>query len=344
VPISLGAALIASANPIPGLWYVTALGINWTLGIASYLILPSLGPIFAAPDLYSTLPDTGTSALQQALIYERHEALAGGGAQSIAAFASLHVSVVLTAALIATLLKVNRVLRYALWVYLGLTMLATLYFGWHYVADDLAGIAIGLIAVPVAGIATGHLKPTVPERWRAVIPNALTAGRIAVVPLVVWLLIWDGGLSMTAALLFATASVSDAYDGFLARRWNVTSSFGALLDPFADKLLVLGSLGALAAVDRVPWWIVGVVAAREVWVTLLRAQARRGGVVVAAGPLGKLKMCVQVGTLLVLMTFDVSGASLDLLLGAMAAITIGSGVEVALRAHRDTAPLAAPAT
>jgi CDP-diacylglycerol--glycerol-3-phosphate 3-phosphatidyltransferase len=344
VPISLGAALIASANPIPGLWYVTALGINWTLGIASYLILPSLGPIFAAPDLYSTLPDTGTSALQQALIYERHEALAGGGAQSIAAFASLHVSVVLTAALIATLLKVNRVLRYALWVYLGLTMVATLYFGWHYVADDLAGIAIGLIAVPVAGVATGHIKPAVPERWRAIIPNALTAGRIAVVPLVVWLLIWDGGLSVMAALLFATASVSDAYDGFLARRWNVTSSFGALLDPFADKLLVLGSLGALAAVDRVPWWIVGVVAAREVWVTLLRAQARRGGVVVAAGPLGKLKMCVQVGTLLLLMTFDVSGASLDLLLGAMAAITIGSGVEVALRAHRDTAPLAAPAT
>ena len=163
-------------------------------------------------------------------------------------------------------------------------------------------------------------------------------------PLVVWLLIWDGGLSVMAALLFATASVSDAYDGYLARRWNVTSSFGALLDPFADKLLVLGSLGALAAVDRVPWWIVGLVAAREVWVTLLRAQARRGGVVVAAGPLGKLKMCVQVGTLLILMTFDVSGASLDLLLGAMAAITIGSGVEVALRAHRDTAPLAAPAT
>jgi CDP-diacylglycerol--glycerol-3-phosphate 3-phosphatidyltransferase len=344
VPISLGAALIASANPIPGLWYVTALGINWTLGIASYLILPSLGPVFAAPDLYSTLPDTGTSALQQALIYERHEALAGGGAQSIAAFASLHVSVVLTAALIATLLKVNRVLRYALWVYLGLTMTATLYFGWHYVADDLAGIAIGLIAVPVAGVATGHLKPTVPERWRTVIPNALTAARIAVVPLVVWLLIWDSGLSLMAALLFTIASVSDAYDGYLARRWNVTSSFGALLEPFADKLLVLGSLGALAAVDRVPWWIVGVVAAREVWVTVLRAQARRGGVVVAAGPLGKLKMCVQVGTLLVLMTFDVSGASLELLLGAMAAITIGSGVEVALRAHRETAPLAAPAT
>ena len=138
VPISLGAALIASANPIPGLWYVTALGINWTLGVVSYLMIPSLGPVFAKPDMYSSLPDTGTSALQQALIYERHDALAGGGAQSIAAFASLHVSVVFTAALIATLLKVNRVLRYALWVYLGLTWSPLL--RWQYVADDLAGL------------------------------------------------------------------------------------------------------------------------------------------------------------------------------------------------------------
>ena len=119
VPISLGAALIASSNPIPGLWYVTALGLNWTLGVVSYLVLPALGPIFVAPDLYTTLPETGTAALQQALIYERHEALAGQAAQSIAAFASLHVSVVFTAALIAQLLHLARILRVALWTFLG---------------------------------------------------------------------------------------------------------------------------------------------------------------------------------------------------------------------------------
>ena len=344
VPISLGAALIASANPIPGLWYVTALGINWTLGIVSYLMIPSLGPIFVAPDLYSTLPETGTSALQQALIYERHEALAGGGAQSIAAFASLHVSVVFTAALIAQLLKVNRVLRYALWAFLGLTMVATLYFGWHYVVDDLAGLAIGAIAVPIAGVATGHLRPAVPLRWRPVVPNALTGARIAMVPLIAWLLLEGAGESALAAVLFAVASLSDAYDGFLARRWNVESAFGALIDPFADKLLVLASLGALAATGRVPWWIFALVGARELWVTVLRAQARRHGVIVAAGPLGKLKMGVQVCTLLALMAFDVSGVQLQLLLYAMAAITIASGVEVALRVRRDTSPLAAPAT
>ena len=111
MPISLGAALIASSNPIPGLWYVTALGLNWTLGVVSYLVLPALGPVFVAPDFYANLPETGTAALQQALIYERHEALAGQAAQSIAAFASLHVSVVFTAALIAQLLHLNRYLR-----------------------------------------------------------------------------------------------------------------------------------------------------------------------------------------------------------------------------------------
>jgi CDP-diacylglycerol--glycerol-3-phosphate 3-phosphatidyltransferase len=344
VPISLGAALIASSNPIPGLWYVTALGINWTLGIVSYLMIPSLGPIFAAPDLYSTLPETGTSALQQALIYERHNALAGGGAQSIAAFASLHVSVVFTAALIAQLLKVNRVLRYALWTFLGLTMVATLYFGWHYVVDDLAGLAIGAIAVPIAGVATGHLRLEVPQRWRPVIPNTITVARIGMVPLIAWLLIESGGESTAAVVLFVVASVSDACDGFLARRWKVESVFGTLTDPFADKLLVLASLGALAAAGRVPWWIFAVIGARELWVTVLRAQAKRHGAVVGAGPLGKIKMNVQVFGVLALMAFDITGVSLQLLLFAMAAITIASGVEIALRVRRETGPVAAPAT
>ena len=95
------------------------------------------------------------------------------------------------------------------------------------------------------------------------------------IPAVVWLLLENGGLSLTAAALFAAASLTDLYDGHLARRWGVESTFGALADPFADKLLVLGSLVALASVDRVPVWIVVLIASREVWATLLRAYARR---------------------------------------------------------------------
>jgi CDP-diacylglycerol--glycerol-3-phosphate 3-phosphatidyltransferase len=336
VPISLGTALIASSNPIPGLWYVTALGINWTLGVVSYLMLPSLGPAFAAPDRYTMLPETGTAALQQALIYQRHEALAGQAAQSIAAFASLHVSVVFTAALIAQLLHLPRLLRVALWTFLGLTIVATLYFGWHYVVDDIAGFAIGLIAVAGGGIATGHLRFEVPVRWRPMVPNVLTLGRIAIIPAVVWLLLDRGGLSQTAAALFAAASLTDLYDGFLARRWRVESTFGALADPFADKLLVLGSLVALASAGRVPVWVVVLIASRELWVTVLRAYARRTGVVIAAGPLGKLKMVVQVGTVLALMALDLTGAAFYVPLYAMVAITVASGIEVALRTRRQT--------
>jgi CDP-diacylglycerol--glycerol-3-phosphate 3-phosphatidyltransferase len=343
VPISLGVALIASSNPIPGLWYVTALGINWTLGVVSYLAIPALGPAFVAPDLYSSLPQTGATALQEALIYERHEALAGQAAQSIAAFASLHVSVVFTAALIAQMLPVARILRVALWTFLGLTILATLYFGWHYVVDDIAGFGIGAVAVVVAGVATGNMSLEAPLRWRRSLPNLLTLGRIAIIPMVVWLVIAYGGQSLTAAALFALASVTDAYDGHLARRWDVVSVFGTLIDPFADKLLVLGSLGALAVADRIPVWVVLVIAAREVWATLLRVHARRAGFVLAAGPLGKLKMVVQVCTVLALLAFDLSGAALYIPLYAMVAITIGSGVEVGLRARRQAAPVRVPA-
>lgn len=161
VPVSLGAAFILSVNPVPGLWWVTALSLNWLLGAASYYLLPALGPIYHAPELFAALPETGTSMLQATLLTHRLEVLISPHltteVQSIAAFASLHVSVVFSAALIAHLLRLHRALRAALWTFLGLTLLATVYFGWHYVVDDLAGLVIGALAVGVGAAATGHL-------------------------------------------------------------------------------------------------------------------------------------------------------------------------------------------
>ena len=226
----------------------------------------------------------------------------------------------------------------ALWTFLALTMVATLYFGWHYVVDDIAGIGIGVIAVVLAGVATGHLRPAVPVAWRPVIPNALTLGRIAMMPAVVWLLLANDGLSLTAAALFAAASLTDLYDGALARRWQVQSDFGALADPFADKLLFLGSLAASRRRprprlgrrrDRCPRGV-GDAAAQY---------AKRSGVVIAAGPFGKAKMVVQVFVVLTLIAVDLTGAALYVPLYAMVAITIASGVEIGLRARRR---LAAP--
>jgi CDP-diacylglycerol--glycerol-3-phosphate 3-phosphatidyltransferase len=146
-------------------------------------------------------------------------------------------------------------------------------------------------------------------------------------------------------VLFAVASLTDAFDGHLARRWRVESVFGTLADPFADKLLILGSLVALAAVDRIAAWIVVIIAAREIWATVLRTYARRHGVVIAAGPLGKAKMVVQVLTVFAVIAFDLTGAALAIPLYAMVAITVASGVEIALRARRRlTAPVPARAT
>lgn len=162
IPISLGASLILASNPVPGMWWVTALGINWTLGVVSYYLLPSLGPAFVDPQVFSGLPNTGVTALQESLWTARNEVLTDpfstSQVQSIAAFASLHTSVVFSAAIIAHCVRVPRVLRWSLWVFLGLVVLSTMYFGWHYIVDDIAGLAIGGIAVVLGAAITGHWK------------------------------------------------------------------------------------------------------------------------------------------------------------------------------------------
>ena len=160
VPISVGVASIWSRRYGPGFWYTTALGLNWTLGVASYYIVPTLGPIFVFPGLFDSLPATGVSDLQEVLVIERAlvlwDADATTSVQSIAGFASLHVSIVFTAALIAQLLRLPRLLTGGLWTFLTLTVLATVYFGWHYVLDDVAGFMIGGVSVYVGALATGQ--------------------------------------------------------------------------------------------------------------------------------------------------------------------------------------------
>jgi hypothetical protein len=165
VPLSLGVALVWSSRVAAGLWYVTALTIDWMLGALSYYLVPTLGPVYARPGLFSSLPDTGTSDLQATLMSQRHEVLANPNAtdavQSIAGFASLHVAVILTAALIAHLVGVPRILKASLWIYFGLTCIATIYFGWHYLLDDVAGLGIGLVAVYGAAALTGFKVPPI---------------------------------------------------------------------------------------------------------------------------------------------------------------------------------------
>jgi hypothetical protein len=165
VPLSLGVAVVWQRRLHGGLWYVTSMNIGWLLGAASYYVLPALGPAYSAPQYFMTLPETGVSKLQESLLVHRFDVIsaphATSGVQSIAAFASLHVALVLNAALIAHFLQVRRALRVGLWVFLALTMLATVYFGWHYIIDLVAGAGIGAVAVALGAKLSGHpIRPS----------------------------------------------------------------------------------------------------------------------------------------------------------------------------------------
>lgn len=161
VPISLAALLVWSKDATLGAWYATALSLNWLLGVASYYALPTLGPAFADQSLFADLPsDTGVAALQKSLAYSRFDVLADPWAtekiHGIAGFASLHVSVVVTACLFLQRTRAHRVIRLVAWCFLPITITATVYFGWHYLADDMAGALIGWLAVVVGAYVTGN--------------------------------------------------------------------------------------------------------------------------------------------------------------------------------------------
>jgi membrane-associated phospholipid phosphatase len=162
VPASLAIALVSRGRSHQASWYITALCLNWTLGTVSYYALPSRGPVYVEPELFWGLPETGTSQLQDSLLMSRWIVLTDPQAtdriQSIAAFASLHVSIIFTAALIAQLTLRSIGVRTLLWTFFALTVTATIYFGWHYLVDDIAGLAIGGIAVLLAAWGTGRFR------------------------------------------------------------------------------------------------------------------------------------------------------------------------------------------
>jgi hypothetical protein len=161
IPGTLAFALVFSPNLQAGLFYATAQSINWVLGAASYFMLPSLGPVYADPEAFSRLPNSGASQLQAILLDQRLEFLRdplAGSAQSIAAFSSLHVSIFFTGALAAHVLGLPRNVRIVAWSLLGVTVTSTIYLGWHYAVDDLGGVVIGVVAVALARLLTG-LKP-----------------------------------------------------------------------------------------------------------------------------------------------------------------------------------------
>jgi membrane-associated phospholipid phosphatase len=160
VPASLVVALVWSRDTRAGSWYVTAIAVDWVLGVATYFALPTLGPIYAAPAMFSDLARTDVTGLQETMMLERHEVLVNpfttDAVQTIAAFASLHVGISVSMCVMAELLRLHRGVRLFLWVFLALTVVATVYLGWHYFVDAIGGAVLGVAGAWIAAKGTGH--------------------------------------------------------------------------------------------------------------------------------------------------------------------------------------------
>jgi len=132
------------------------------------------------------------------------------------------------------------------------------------------------------------------SRWN--VANAITALRIVVVPAFAAALLWDGGsndrLRLVALAIFVLAAATDRLDGWLARRYELITDLGKLLDPIADKLLIGAALVCLSLLGELPWWVTIVIGVREIGITVMRFFLLRY-VVLPASRGGKLKTVLQ---------------------------------------------------
>ena len=178
-------------------------------------------------------------------------------------------------------------------------------------------------------------------------PNIVTLFRIATAPFLIWILMYTGpAASWLAAGVFFVATVSDYFDGYLARSYDAVSTVGKFLDPMADKLIVMTALimlTGMARVPHVPAWMVVVLVTREIMVTGLRAVAAAEGLIVAAEELGKYKMVLQsiaIHGLLIHYTYfhvDCFAAGMFILWIAMA-VSVWSGIDYYVRVLKALRP------
>jgi CDP-diacylglycerol---glycerol-3-phosphate 3-phosphatidyltransferase len=159
------------------------------------------------------------------------------------------------------------------------------------------------------------------------VPNVLTVFRILLIPVLVTALLSGFSSDALAAGVFILASLTDALDGWLARRHKSESTFGKLMDPLADKLLVTSALVSLVALDRLQAWVAMVIIAREFAVTGLRQLAVEQGHVLAANAWGKVKTVLQIAMVLALIAVDGSPAWVDALVYVTVAVTVYSGAD-----------------
>jgi CDP-diacylglycerol--glycerol-3-phosphate 3-phosphatidyltransferase len=170
--------------------------------------------------------------------------------------------------------------------------------------------------------------------------NALTAVRIILVPVfLVALFVGDGHETfwrVVAFVVFATAVITDRFDGEIARSYGLVTEFGKLADPIADKALIGAALIGLSLLGDLPWWVTVLILVREIGVTVLRFAVLRRGVIPASRG-GKLKTLVQ-AVAIGLFVLPLSGTWLVaawILMGAAIILTVVTGVDYVVSAARQ---------
>src|SRR5918997_4599951 len=168
------------------------------------------------------------------------------------------------------------------------------------------------------------------------LPNALTVVRILLVPvLVVALTVEAEGGSAIAAAVFVVAALTDGLDGYIARSRKSVTTFGKVMDPVADKLLIAAALISLLSLDRLAAWVAMLIIAREFAVSGLRIAAGQQGIVIPASLLGKLKTIVQSAAVLALIAAPNEAAVwVQALVYAMVVVTVLSGADYFLNFRR----------
>ncbi len=134
------------------------------------------------------------------------------------------------------------------------------------------------------------------------LPNKLTILRILLIPIFIVLLM--NGYYYSSGILFILASATDALDGHIARKHNLITNFGKIMDPLADKLLVTSAMICLVELGEVAGWMVIVILAREFIITGLRTVAAGEGIIIAAGKSGKIKTILQMVALSIILLRD----------------------------------------
>jgi CDP-diacylglycerol--glycerol-3-phosphate 3-phosphatidyltransferase len=161
------------------------------------------------------------------------------------------------------------------------------------------------------------------------LPNVLTVLRIMLVPVLVVALLGNTPAGdVLAAVVFALASLTDFVDGYLARARDSVTNFGKLMDPLADKLLIVAALIALVSLQRLSAWIAMVIITRELAVTVVRmGAASQFGVVAGANMLGKIKTCLQIAAILAVIAVHGDPVWVSALLYVTVAVTVLSGLD-----------------